>query len=72
MHAVITYDPAFSESRAMRAIFDACRANPKREAKCIDGLRVEFSSVVSGHAAVCYCATSGEKLASALVDEFDI
>lgn len=65
MHS-LTHTKDITETKAMDAIFNACRANPSREAKG----NVTFRPTISGHEAALRNA-EGVVIALANVDEFD-
>ena len=58
-----------TESQIMNAVFDAARANEKRETKTVRGLTVEFIEMSDGHLAL--VKDNGLTIGSAGVDEFD-
>ena len=58
-----------TESQIENAVFDAARANGKRETKTVRGLTVDFVEITGGHVAL--VKDNGLTIGSAMVDEFD-
>ena len=66
-----THKLNITESTAMNLIFDACRANERREPRNVGDYRVTFGLRADGTHDVIMRNAKGVVVATAVVDEFD-
>lgn len=71
MHS-LEHSAAITEGQATNVIFDAARANPKRERRDAGSYVVQFSHISGTEYRATVRDRSGLSVAIAVIDEFDI